>query len=562
MLETAPDTRLLNPVDYAVISQSLQAIAREMGVKLIRSSYSTIVREAQDASAALLDREGNVVAQAELVPLQLCSMSDIFRACARVFPPDTLKEGDFYINSDPYSGGQHLPDVFIYSPIFFDGALIGFAGTVAHHIDLGGGNPGMTPDAVDVHAEGIIFPPSVYNFDRDWSGGPLERFVAANIRVPHQTIGDFYAQFAANAVGVERVRQLARKYGADRLDAAMRELMDYSERRFRAAITDLPDGVYEGEDALDDDGIDDTPLTIKARVEVTGDRISVDYSGTCDQVSCYLNCPWASTVSATLCVAKSVLTDPDIPFNEGMKRPVEITAPTGTIVNPNYPVPVRARTLVAYRCFNAIMKAFARAVPERVVAGGNDTSHSLCFSKLQDGRYKVYHEIYGGGFGAAADHDGCDGIDSILSNCTNAPIETIDADFEHVRILEYGLLTDTGGAGRQRGGVGLYRKFEILQDDVNFASYSDRMRLEPYALDGGREGTLARIELERDGEIIPVSSKQMQVLKKGDVIALYSCGGGGYGDPRDRAPDAVAEDLRNGLISPDAAQRIYGVAAE
>lgn len=562
MLDVVRSTPTLNPVDYAVISQSLLAAAREMGVKLIRSSYSTIVREAQDASAALFDRDGNVVAQAELVPLQLCSMSDIFRACARLFPPETLKEGDFYINSDPYSGGQHLQDVFIYSPIFLDGELIGFAGTVAHHLDLGGGNPGMTPDAVDVHAEGIIFPPSVYSFDRDWNGGPLERFVAANIRVPHQTIGDFYAQFAANAVGVERMRQLARKYGTDRLDAAMRELMDYSERRFRAAITEVPDGVYEGEDAVDDDGVDDEPLRVRARVEITGDRISVDYSGTCDQVSCYLNCPFASTVSATLTVMKSVLTDPEIPFNEGLKRPVEISAPSGSIVNPEYPVPVRARTLVAYRCFNAIMKALAKAVPDRVIAGGNDTSHSLCFSKLNNGRYKVYHEIYGGGFGASLDQDGCDGVDSVLSNCTNAPIETIDADFEHVRIVEYGLLTDTGGPGRYRGGLGLFRRFEILQDGVNFASYSDRMKLEPYALDGGHRGTLARIEIERDGEVIPVASKQMQVLKKGDIVVLYSSGGGGYGDPAERAPEAIADDLRNGLISLDAARELYGAAVE
>jgi N-methylhydantoinase B len=185
-----------------------------MGTKMIRSSYSNIVREAQDASAALFDREGNVIAQAELIPMQLGPMSEIFRACAAVHPVHTLKEGDFYINNDPYGGGQHLQDVFIYSPIFYDGMLVAFAGTTAHHLDLGGGNPGLTPDAVDVHAEGIIFPPSVYNYQRDWCDGPLERLVAANIRVPSQTIGDFYAQFAANSIGAQRIRQLCDKYGA------------------------------------------------------------------------------------------------------------------------------------------------------------------------------------------------------------------------------------------------------------------------------------------------------------------------------------------------------------
>jgi N-methylhydantoinase B len=324
----------LDPVDYAVISQALLAIAGEMGTKLIRSSYSNIVREAQDASAAVFDPSGNVVAQAELIPMHLGSMSEIFRACAKRFPPETLKEGDFYINSDPYGGGQHLQDVFIFQPIFHKKRLVAFAGTVAHHLDLGGGNPGLTPDAVDVHAEGIIFPPSVYSYARDWNGGPLERMVAANVRVPAQTIGDFYAQFAANAIGIARVRQLCEKYSVATVAASMTELQAYSERRFRAALRDIPDGTYHGEDAVDDDGIGNTPLTVKAAVTIKGDRIAVDYAGTCAQVRRNLNCPWASTVSATMSAIKSALTSPDIPFNDGFKAPISVTAPLGCLVNP------------------------------------------------------------------------------------------------------------------------------------------------------------------------------------------------------------------------------------
>ena len=215
----------LDPVDYAVISQALIAIAREMGTKLVRSSYSNIVREAQDASAALFDASGNVVAQAELIPMHLGSMSEIFRACVERCPIGDLKPGDFYINNDPYGGGQHLQDVFIFTPIFFGKRVIAFAGTVAHHLDLGGGNPGMTPDAVDVHAEGIIIPPSRYTYARDWNGGPLERLVAANVRVPSQTIGDFYAQFAANAIGEARMSELCTRYGVATVSDAMEELM-------------------------------------------------------------------------------------------------------------------------------------------------------------------------------------------------------------------------------------------------------------------------------------------------------------------------------------------------
>src|SRR5215813_7453831 len=266
------EARSLDPVDYAVLSQALIAIAREMGTKLVRSSYSNIVREAQDASAALFDAQGNVVAQAELIPMHLGSMSEIFRACVEQCPTDALEPGDFYINNDPYGGGQHLQDVFIFSPIFVAGQIIAFAGTVAHHLDLGGGNPGMTPDAADVHAEGLIIPPSRYTYARDWNGGPLERLVAANVRVPAQTIGDFYAQFAANAIGTARMAELCARYGAPKVLAAMRELMRYSERRFRAALRAIPDGVYHGEDAVDDDGLDEQPLVVQATVTIKGEQ--------------------------------------------------------------------------------------------------------------------------------------------------------------------------------------------------------------------------------------------------------------------------------------------------
>jgi N-methylhydantoinase B len=548
----------LDPVDYAVISQALIAIAREMGTKLIRSSYSNIVREAQDASAALFDAQGNVVAQAELIPMHLGSMSEIFRACVEQCPIANIAPGDFYINNDPYGGGQHLQDVFIFTPIFLEGRIIAFAGTVAHHLDLGGGNPGMTPDAVDVHAEGIIIPPSRYTYDRDWNGGPLERLIAANVRVPAQTIGDFYAQFAANAIGTARMTELCARYGTAKVLAAMCALMDYSERRFRAALRAIPDGTYHGEDAVDDDGLDDQPLLVKAAVTIKGEQIAVDYAGTCGQVKRNLNCPWASTVSATLAAVKSALTSPDIPFNEGFKRPIEVTAPKGTLVNPNYPAPVRARLLPAYRCFDAVLKALARVVPRQVIAGGNDSTHAIAISHLGATGYRVYLEIYGGGFGGGPRRDGCDGVDSLLSNCTNTPVEATDMDFEHFRVIGYGLLPDTGGAGKQRGGLGLFRRFLILKDDSNFATYTDRVRLAPYGLFGGSDGSRTRIEIERGGELILVKSKDRVVLKAGDILTLYSSGGGGYGPAAERDTRRIADDVAQGYVTPTAAALLYG----
>jgi N-methylhydantoinase B len=554
----APMAAALDPVDYAVISQALIAIAREMGTKLIRSSYSNIVREAQDASAALFDAQGNVVAQAELIPMHLGSMSEIFRACVEQCPTDDLKPGDFYINNDPYGGGQHLQDVFIFSPIFVAGRIIAFAGTVAHHLDLGGGNPGMTPDAVDVHAEGLIIPPSRYTYARDWNGGPLERLVAANVRVPAQTIGDFYAQFAANAIGAARIEELAARYGETALLAAMSELMNYSERRFRAALRAIPDGTYRGEDAVDDDGIGDEKLVVKAAVTIEGEGIAVDYSGTCPQVRRNLNCPWASTVSATLAAIKSALTSPDIPFNEGFKRPISVAAPKGTLVNPDYPAPVRARLLPAYRCFDAVLKALARVVPDQVIAGGNDSTHALAISHLGPKGYRVYLEICGGGFGGGPRRDGCDAVDSPLSNCTNTPIEATDMDFEHFRVIGYGLIPDTGGVGAHRGGLGLFRRFLILKDGANFATYTDRVRLAPYGLFGGGDGSRTRIEIERAGEVIKLKSKDRVDLKAGDVLTLYSSGGGGFGPAHERNRALVAEDVAQGYVSPASAAKLYG----
>lgn len=548
----------VDPVDQAVISQGLIAAAREMGVKLVRSAYSPVVREANDCSAALLDRYGNVVAQAELIPMQLGPIGATFGPCAEQFPPEGLKEGDFYINNDPFQGGQHLQDVFLFSPIFHEGILVGFGATVAHHLDLGGGAPGLNPEATDVHQEGLIFPPSKYNMEHDWNGGPLERLIRANIRVPDQTIGDFNAQFAANGIGGERVRDLCGRFGADTVMEAMAELLAYSERRMRSAIAELPDGVYEGEDFLDDDGVGEEPLRVHARVEIKGDDVIVDYSQTCDQVKTNVNCPWASAVAAGLSCVKAVLTSPDIPFNEGSKRPIQVITRHGSLLNPRRPAPVRARMLSAYRAFNAVMKALAQAAPDKVIAAGFDSTEVVVLSKLKESGYSIYLEIFGGGYGAGLGADGCDAVDSPLSNCGNVPVEAMDMEFDYFRVAEYALREDSGGAGRHRGGLGFRRCYEILDDDVTFATYSDRFRLAPEGLFGGADGVRARTYVQRGDERIPLPSKTSFALKKGDLLVTETGGGAGYGVPAERSRKDVERDLREGFISP-AAARQYGV---
>ena len=539
----------VSPVDQAVITQGLVAAADEMGIKLIRSAHSPVVREAQDCSAAILDRRGRVVSQADLIPIQLGSVTHTFRACLEHHPLETLEDGDFLINNDPYSGGQHLPDIFLFSPIFLDGLLVGVTATVVHHIDLGGGAPGLNPDAGDVHEEGITLPPSRYSADRDWNGGPFERLVRANVRMPEATIGDLNAQFAANAVGGERLKGLCRKFGTETVFAAMDEMLAYSERRMRAAIAAAPDGAWRGEAWLDDDGVSEDPVPVRASVTIRGDSIAVDFTGTAAQVPTNMNNPFASTSSSAIACIKAVLTDPDIPFNEGAERAITVTAPWGSLVNPRPPAPVRARLLPSYRVVNAVMSALAGAVPDRVIAPGFDTTTVSCLSHRNEAGYNIYLEIFGGGYGAGPDNDGCDGVDSMLSNCSNIPIEAMESDYPFFRVEDYSLRSDSGGAGRQRGGMGFQRVYRILESGVTFATYGDRFRTGAEGMFGGGPGAAAESFVLRGGQKIPLRSKQQFPLTLGDRLVVRTGGGGGYGPPGERDATLAERDRMDGFAS-------------
>ncbi len=552
----------LDPVDQAVIGQGLVAAAREMGSKLVRSAYSTVVREAADASAGLMDRHGRIVAQAEMIPMQLGSMAATWRACARHHPPEELRDGDFYLSNDPYEGGQHLPDVFIFQPVFAGGRLIGFAASVAHHLEMGGSAAGIVADATDIFQEGLRLPPSLWNLERHWHGGPLQRLIAANIRVPELTIGDFNAQFAANGVGAGRLKDLAAKYGADAVEAAMAGLIDYSERRMRAAIAAVPDGTWHGEDAVDDDGLGDEPLPVRVALTVAGDAVHADFTGTAPQVARNLNSPLSSTSSATFTPLKAVLTSPDIPFNHGMTRPLSLHVPYGSLLNPKPPAPVHARMEACYRVYNAVMKALAGAVPECVIACGYDTTTALTMTRFDGRRYRVVTEVLGGGYGASAASDGESALGGPLANCTNTPVEALDLDYSFFRMHEYSLRTDSGGAGRHRGGLGYTRVYEILEPGSTLTLYADRFRLAPEGLFGGHEGERANCSIERGGRRLQVASKGITPLEVGDIVTIRTGGGAGYGPPEQRHRGLVADDVADGFISLATAARDHGWPCE
>ncbi|MEM6623527.1 MAG: hydantoinase B/oxoprolinase family protein [Pseudomonadota bacterium] len=538
----------LSVIDQAIINRSLIAAAHEMGTKLIRCAHSPIVREAQDCSAALIDRDGQVVAQAELIPIQLGSIAHTLAPCLALYPQETLVEGDFFITNDPYQGGQHIQDIFLFSPVFHRGALLGFSASVVHHIDLGGGAAGLNPHAGDVHQEGLVFPPTKYQQARDWNGGPLQRLIAANVRMPDATIGDLDAQFAANRIGAKRLQALADRFGADVLAEAMAEMLSYSERRMRNAIAGLPDGTYRAEAAMDDDGITDQPVVVRTQVTVQGEGIHIAFDGTDGQVATNLNNPFASTFAAAVSCAKSVLTDPDIPFNDGVSRVITVDAPYGSVLNPRPPAPVRARLLPSYRVFNAVMTALAQIVPDRVMAEGYDTTTSVCLSQLRPEGYNIYLEILGGGYGAGKDNDGCDGVDSPLSNCANIPIESLEMDHPFARVEQYRLLPGSGGAGARRGGLGFERAYRVLEDGVTFATYGDRFTQPAQGLFGGAAGQAAETVIERGDQTVRLTSKSGCALQAGDLLVVRTGGGGGYGPAPDRPEALAAHDRAEGLV--------------
>ena len=492
--------------------------------------------------------------------MQLGSMNTTLRACLAQYPAETLGEDDFLVNNHPYHGGQHLQDVFIFRPVFIDGALIAFTGSTAHHLDLGGGSAGLNALASDVYQEGLLLPPLKFSLSRDWNGGTFERLLAANIRVPDQTLGDFNAQFAAKAIGIERVRQLCAKYGVAAVRATMEELIGYSERQLRAAIRTLPDGIYYGEDAGDDIEGSGKPLWVRAKVTVAGDEMEIDFEGTCAQVGRNINSPLASTESAVMSCIKGVLIGGDVPFNEGSFRPIRLKVPYGSILNPRPPAPVRARMLPCYRAYDAVMKALAtvKPLPARVIASGFDNALITCLARLSSGRYRVCLETYGGGFGASAAGDGADGIAAPLSNTTNSPIEALDMNFDYFRIVGYELNPGSFGHGRRRGGLGMRRTYEITADDVDFSLYGDRFEIPPEGLMGGGAGALSHAVVWRDGRIVDIDLKRGTRLQKGDRVVVSTSGGAGFGDPRERASDLVQGDIEQGVIDARVAHEVYG----
>ncbi len=543
----APAADALGPVELEIIRNALTAAAAEMDVTIWRTSRSTIVRELLDYSTAVFDRDGHNIAQSARIPQHLNSMGAGLLTIARDFLPlADWHEGDVIVTNDPYCGGQHIPDILAFRPVFVDGMRIAIVGTLCHHLDMGGisaGSYGAT--ATEIFQEGLRIPPM-----KLVKGGVLNAEVLAmmrqNVRRPDMLWGDLQAQLASLAVGEADLRKLATRVGADTLVAACARLLDASEAAMRAMIGRMPDGCYEFEDFIDDDGQSEEPIRIHAAVTIAGEEMTVDLSGSGAQARGPINATLASSGSA-VAYAVMACADEPIPANAGCNRPIRVVAREGSIVHACHPAPVANRVVVTHRLATTLLGALHRAVPERVPAAYYGASYVCSFQTVAaSGERGVLVEIEVGGAGAHPEQDGLNGYSCGMHNNSNIPVETIESEMP-LTITRYGLLPGTAGAGRRRGGLGLEREWRIDCPEAVFTANLERFKFRPYGLAGGGSASTGRLWLIREGvhEALPSKVGNLR-LRRGDVIRLETSGGGGFGDPAARPPAETAADLAQG----------------
>jgi len=549
----------VDPVTLGILGNNFLAISLEMGTVLLTSAYSSIVREAKDMSTCVLDAQGRLVSQAPMIPTHMNSMALAFGFIKSRYDIAATGPDDAYVMNNPYQMGQHLNDIILFVPSFHDGRLVGFAGSVCHHVDIGGGAPASNAHAREIYQEGFVIPAVKVSVSRDLRGGVLSLILGANVRSPDKVVGDFHAQLFAAQRGAELLSKMVARHGHETVTACMREVQDHSERVMREGLRELPDGVYEAEDFTDSQDPDQPPVRIHVRVTVAGDTAHVDLSGCDDQVPYPINAPVASVYSSVFSFFVSMIGE-ETPVNDGSYRPISVTVRQGSICNPRFPAPVRSRMAVCYRVFTALKRAFGERVPDRVSACGADATNSIAFGHRHADGYDVYHEVFGGGTGASARGDGEDCLAQGMSNTANTPIESLETEFGFVRVVEYSLAPGSGGHGRHRGGLGMRKVYEILADQVTLSTAGDRHSTRPWGLAGGHEGSHSAYHIERGGRTIPVRALSTMPLVRGDRVVCETSGGGGFGASAERSPEKVLEDVRLGLVSQAEAAAVYGVS--
>ena len=564
-----PTSSTSDPATFEIVKNSLFKIAEEMRIVLCKTAYSPILKSAGDFSCGVFDATGDMVAQGDDLPIHLGSMPDAVRAVVAAFGAD-VHEGDVFIHNDPYFGGSHLPDVNVVRPAFHEGRLLGYVCLRAHWPDIGSATPGSYGAVTEIFGEGLRLPP-LRLVARGKLNEELEKVILWNVRTPDERRGDLGAQLAATLRATERMKSLAQRYGTERLIGYMSEVMDYSERLMRAALTDLPDGEGYFEDFCDGDGIaddadgNDATFWVRMKVRKTGDRLTVDFTGSSPRVPGPMNAVLSVTCSGVYCGLKMIV-DPNslIPPNSGCWRTIEVLAPKGSVVNAEFPAPVvYSNHEMSHRVADMVMGAFASIWPGQVMACSQGTSAVLTLGGVdpRSGRRYVSYETIKGGFGARPNKDGINVIASTISNTMNTPIEVLEMAFPF-RVERYEINPDFGGAGRWRGGCGARRIWRLLEGaDAVGTLCMERMRSAPFGIGGGRSGAAAVVTLMTpDGQTRPLPSKGAFNAPAGSVVDMITPGSGGYGPTAERDATLIGRDLLDGYVTPQAARHDYGAA--
>jgi N-methylhydantoinase B len=548
-----------DPVRLELIKNAIGSVVDEMTLTVVRIAYSSIMRDTMDLSSAFCDRDGRMIAQGLSLPLHLGSIPDAMD-CVLERWGDDMAPGDVIVLNDPYHGGMHLPDIFMFKPVFVENDLFGFTVLVAHHNDMGGRVPGSSAaDSTEIYQEGIRIP-VVKLYEKGKPNSTLFDLLQLNVRQPEVILGDVDAQYAACRTGERGMLELVERYGAAELYDAFDTLLDYSERGARDIIGAIPDGVYRYTDHLDDDGINfGTPVPIAVAVHVDGDELTVDFDGSAAQVDGAINATLSFAKSAIYFAVRSIMVS-DVPNNAGFFRPIHAKAALGTIMNPRPPGAVAARGVTGFRIIDALAGALAQAVPHLVRAPGEGgtTSYSIAGYDA-DGTYSQFREAVMGAWGAGYERDGIDGVANPAANISNAPIEVIE-NMAPIRVERYELIPDSGGPGKWRGGLGVLRQLRYLGAGARLQLRSDRRDHPPFGIAGGRAGRASDNNFF-DGEAWErLPTKFVHPIQPDQVICHTTAGGGGFGDPFDRPADQVVGDVRDGKVSIQAAARDYGVA--
>jgi N-methylhydantoinase B len=549
--------RNIDPVTLTVVWNSLVSIADEMGGALRRTAFSEAVREGEDFSTGLFDRQMRLIAQGNFTPGHLGAMPYVVQNVLRYIPPETLRPGDMLATNDAFLGGGHFPDMFLVAPIFDGATLIGYAVNTAHHVDMGGAQPGS--EAVqgvrDAFAEGLrILPVKLVRdgaFDED-----LMRVILGNVRIPEKVRGDLMAQRNANHVGALRFRRLYADQGAALIEDVIEEILDRSEARGRELIGALPPGVYSFEDQMDDYGPETPPIRVCVDITLQDGTATVDFSRSGDAVPAGINA-YINYTRAYANFAMRIFAGIDVPNNAGIERVIRTVAREGSFFNPRYPAAGGGRASLQVRIFDTINGAMAQVVPGRVMGAFTHWANpKIGGVDAETGQRWIMYDLILGGFGGRSNKDGAEALCPVF-NCANVPVEVHETN-NPVRIHQLALIPDSGGAGEFRGGCGIRKDVEILGDDATVVLLGDRHKNAPYGVFGGGSGSLARTVLLRDGSETDLGSKEVRRLQRGDIISFRLAGAGGYGKPQARSAEAIAADVADGLVSREAADAAYG----